>query len=244
MPTSSERSKEHPPAAAGHDRQFVHFQFFRVDHPWRRLPEGEKSAGKKEFQRVVEDYHGRMMIRTYSLVGIRGDADFMLWKAADRLEDLNEFGGHVLRSGLGAYLTVPYAYLSMTKPSQYTKDHKHAGSEDERLRVKPFGLRYLFVYPFIKTRPWYRLDAKDRGKIMGEHFRVGHEFPGVKIHTSYSFGVDDQEFVLAFETDSPADYLDLVQRLRESEASQYTLRDTPAFTCVAADIGALLDGLG
>ena len=240
------RTDEKKPAVPkdGAPRQFVHYQFFRVDPLWRRLPEGEKAQGKMEFRQVVDDFARRMMVRGYSLVGIRGDVDFLLWKASDRLEDHHELGSQLLSTGLGRYLTVPYAYLGMTKPSQYTKEHKHAGGEDQRTKVQPAGTRYLFVYPFVKTRPWYKLPSGDRMRIMGEHFRVGHEFPSVKIHTTYSFGIDDQEFVLGFETDQPGDYLDLVQKLRESEASQYTLRDVPAFTCIAADLQTLLDGLG
>ena len=68
---------------------------------------------------------------------------------------------------------------------------------------------------------------------MQEHIKVGREFPSIDLNTSYSFGLDDQEFVVAFETDNPADFLDLVQRLRTTESSSYTLRDTPTFTCIA-----------
>ena len=184
------------------------------------------------------------MIRSYSLIGIRGDCDFLLWKASDTLEQHHDLGAQILRTDIGQYLSVPYEYLGMTKPSQYTKGHKQAGSESSRIRVTPVGAKYLFVYPFVKTRPWYKLEAKRRGEMMGEHFKVGHKFPSVKINTSYSFGIDDQEFVLAFETDKPADYVDLVQTLRESEASQYTLQDTPAFSCLSLELPKLLDTLG
>jgi chlorite dismutase len=80
--------------------------------------------------------------------------------------------------------------------------------------------------------------------MMQEHIRVGHEYPSVKINTTYSFGLDDQEFVVAFETDSAADFLDCVQALRDTEASSYTLRDVPSFTCVRAGIREMLEALG
>jgi chlorite dismutase len=80
---------------------------------------------------------------------------------------------------------------------------------------------------------------------MGEHFRIGHKYPNVKIHTTYSYGLDDQEFILAFETDDPENFLNLVEELRFAESRKYTLRDTPTFTCVAVpDFGALLESLG
>ena len=80
--------------------------------------------------------------------------------------------------------------------------------------------------------------------MMSEHIRVGHEFPRVKLNTTYSFGLDDQEFVVAFETDYPSDFLDLVQRLRETQGSAYTLRDTPIFTCVRTSVEDMLKRMG
>ena len=115
-------------------------------------------------------------------------------------------------------------YLALTKESEY--------SDESRLEVRPANGKYLFVYPFVKTREWYLLAPDERWRIMQEHIRVGREYPTIDLNTSYSFGLDDQEFVVAFETDEPRDFLDLVQRLRTTESSRYTKRDTPTFTCV------------
>jgi chlorite dismutase len=147
---------------------------------------------------------------------------------------------------MGAHLDTPYSYLAMTKRSQYVDKHVHVDGEGEgrRTRIRPTGRQYLFVYPMVKKRPWYRLSYEERQRAMDEHIRVGHEFPRVKINTSYSFGLDDQEFVVAFETDYPADFLDLVEKLRGGEASAYTERETPIFTCVAGSIAEVLELLG
>ena len=115
-------------------------------------------------------------------------------------------------------------------------------------RVAPGGPpaargKYLFVYPFVKTREWYRLPPEERKRIMQEHIRVGREYPSIDINTSYSFGLDDQEFVVAFETDDRGDFLDLVQRLRTTESSLYTKRDTPIFTCIATSVERALGAL-
>ena len=123
----------------------------------------------------------------------------------------------------------------MTKPSEY--------SDESRLEVRPAHSKYLFVYPFVKTREWYGIDPKERWRIMQEHIRVGREYPSIDLNTSYSFGLDDQEFVVAFEGDEPAVFLDLVQRLRTTEASAYTKRDTPTFTCVAMSVERALNAL-
>ena len=93
----------------------------------------------------------------------------------------------------------------------------------------PKGSPYLVVYPFVKVRPWYALPPEDRQRAMDEHMRIGHEFSTILNHTTYSFGIDDQEFMTAFECEEPADFMHLMLTLRDSEASRYTERDTPIF---------------
>ena len=131
------------------------------------------------------------------------------------------------QSGLMGWCETPYCFLAMTKPSEY--------SDESRLEVRPAHSKYLFVYPFVKTREWYGLDPKERWRIMQEHIRVGREYPSIDLNTSYSFGLDDQEFVVAFEGDEPAVFLDLVQRLRTTEASRLHqarhARRSPAWRC-------------
>jgi len=147
------------------------------------------------------------------------------------------------KSILGRYLDVPHSYLAMTKHSQYVQEHVHEGQEGRRLRIVPGKKPFLFVYPFVKTRDWYLLPQPERQRIMSEHIAVGHKYPRVKINTTYSFGLDDQDFVVAFEAESPAEFLDLVQDLRETESSKYTVRDTPMYTCRRATIEEILDSL-
>jgi chlorite dismutase len=180
----------------------------------------------------------------YSLVGIRGDCDFMLWRISYDLPKFQEMTAQLLSTDLGKYLTSPYSYLAMTKRSTYVREHKHPDQEGTRLRLTPGKFHYLFVYPFVKTRAWYRLSQAARQGMMNEHIEIGHKYPTVRLNTTYSFGLDDQEFVVAFETDKPQDFLDLVMELRQAEASNYTLRDTPIFTCVRGELRQVLDLLG
>jgi chlorite dismutase len=226
-------------------RQFAKYSFFSVDPAWRRLPEAERTESKLELAAVVEEAAAYMFIRSFSLVGLRGDADFLLWQSADSLEDLQEAASALWRTRLGAYLTQPYSYLAMTRRSQYVGKHRHEGQEGTRAQLRPSeDSKYFIVYPFLKTRDWYLLPQERRQEMMGEHFRIGHKYPSVKINTTYSFGLDDQEFVVAFETDVPRDFLDLVMELRSIEGSRYTLRDTPIFTCIRRSIPETLDTLG
>lgn len=224
-------------------RQYVRFAFHHVDLAWRRLEPAERAAMRRQFEQLIDSWAERILLRTYSTLGTRSDCDFLLWSVSEDLDDLQEFASDVVSSGLGAHLETPYSYLSMTKHSTYVREHLHPGQHGSRLTIAPGDAKYLFVYPFVKTRGWYRLAYEERQRIMNVHIAVGHKYPTVVIHTTYSFGLDDQEFVLAFETDYPADFLDLVQELRETESSSYTLRDTPIFTCVSTPIRQLLDSL-
>jgi chlorite dismutase len=216
-------------------RNLVKFTLFKVDPAWRRLPPAERERHKREFAAACEDFAEDHFLRAYSLVGTRGDADLMLWLASPGLADIHEFHVVLSQSGLMGWAGTPYSYLAMTKPSEY--------SDEERTEVRPAERKYLFLYPFWKKRDWYRLPADERMRVMREHIEIGRRYPDVNINTSYSFGLDDQEFVVAFAADKPSDFLDLVHDLRSSESSSYTLRDTPIFTCIACSVRKALDAL-
>jgi chlorite dismutase len=229
-------------------RQFVRFAFFAVDPAWRRLPAGERAAQRDEFAGVVTAFADRdgVLVRTYSTMGTRGDADFMVWLVSEEMDVMEEFTAAVNGTAMAGWLTRPYHYFSMTKKSMYVEKHVHANQEgrSNRLVISPTDKKHLFVYPFVKTRAWYRLPAEERQRQMSEHIAMGHKYPSVKINTTYSFGLDDQEFVVAFESDSVADFLDLVHEMRESEASTHTVRDVPSFTCTAMEMADILAALG
>jgi chlorite dismutase len=217
------------------ERHFVKYTFLKVDPAWRRLDEAERAQHKREFMAACEDFADERLLRAFSLVGTRGDADLMLLSQATNLERIHEFHVVLGQSGLMKWCETPYSYLALTKPSEY--------SDESRLEVRPAHAKYLFVYPFVKTREWYRIPPDERWRIMQEHIKVGREYPEIDLNTSYSFGLDDQEFVVAFETDEPAAFLDLVQRLRTTESSSFTKRDTPTFTCVACSVERALNAL-
>jgi chlorite dismutase len=204
--------------------QYVAYTYYRVDPAWRRLPVEERQAGKDAFAEVVEHFADRFdHLRVYSTAGVRPETDFFLWKITERYDALGELGAALNGTPLAGWLETPYSYLATTKASQYTQARKAR-------KITPHGLPYLVVYPFVKVRPWYALSEADRQRAMDEHIRIGREeFPGIKNHTTYSFGIDDQEFMTAFECEEPADFMHLMLRLRDTEASSYTERDTPIF---------------
>ncbi|MER3420217.1 MAG: chlorite dismutase [Chloroflexota bacterium] len=225
--------------------QFVHYGFYKIDPSWRALPPETRAAHKEEFARTVERFEpGVVKVRSYTTTGIRADADFLLWTVAPSPAHIQRLGTALFSTAIAPYLRQAYAYLAMTKRSIYVRNHRHEGQDGMRLKISPAGAKYLFVYPFVKTRAWYQLSLEERQRMMDEHIRIGHKYPTVKLNTTYSFGLDDQEFVVAFETDEPSDFVDLVMELRHAESSMYTLRDTPIFTCIAMPLREVLDSLG
>jgi chlorite dismutase len=225
-------------------RDFVKHSFYKVSPEWRRLSPTDREHSKSEFAEVVAEFSDRMDIGSYSLVGTRADVDFMLWEICPTLDGINALQAQLNRTELGAYLETPHSYLSMTRRSPYVDDHKHEGQEGTTATMRIIGRKFLFIYPFVKTHEWYQLPMEERQTLMSEHFVIGHKFPEVKISTAYSFGLDDQEFVLGFEADDAGGFLDLVEALRSSKARPYTERDTPIFTCLTKPLKACLDDLG
>ena len=193
-------------------RDFVKYTFYKVRPEWRRLPSAERDFAKNEFAAVAAEHADRVALNTYTLVGARGDADFMLWGVCPELETINELAAQLNQTRLGAYLDTPHSYLGMTRRSPYIDDHQHEGQDGagDAASMRIVGRRYLFMYPFWKTHEWYQLPKAERQELMNEHFVIGHKYPQVKISTAYSFGLDDPEFILGFETDEPGVFLDLV----------------------------------
>jgi chlorite dismutase len=216
--------------------QYINYIFFQLDPLWRRLPDEKRERGKREFLEAAEEHSGEMLLRSFSLMGLRADADFMLWRIG---YDLDVFEG---MTGVGKYLRVSYSYFALSRRSIYVGEHT-PGFEN-RTYIVPGEGEYLFVYPFVKTREWYRLPIEERQRMMNEHMQIGRKHYPVKNNTGYCFGIDDYEFILSFEAESPERFQDLMMELRESEASSYTELDTPIFTCRRRTLPEILQSLG
>ncbi len=235
-----EEQQESPRAQAKVEKSYLKYTFFKVAREWRSLDEGAREESKREFLEALGGASSKLSF--YSLVGIRGDTDFMVLAESPTLDSFQTLVASLLSTKLGRFLETPYSYLSMTRRSKYLGSHKHPGQEGSSRN--PPTSKFLFVYPFVKKREWYRLPFAERQRMMAEHFKTGHKYPSIKINTGYSFGLDDQEFVLAFEGDDPSEFLALVEELRSSEASMYTQLETPIFTCRRMDPAEMLSLLG
>ena len=218
-------------------RSFVKFTFLKLDPAWRRLDAGERAEHKRELAAALHSFADEHFLRTYSLVGTRGDTDLLVRSTSRSLDAIHEL--HVLlnQSGLMRFADISHSYLAMTKPSVYS-------DEPTPLEPRPGSQRgYLIVYPMWKKREWYALPAEERMRIMRSHIEVGRRYGSIEINTAYSFGLDDQEFVVSFDADDPGEFLDLVQELRGTESSAYTLSETPIFTCISASPERALNAL-
>jgi len=242
-------TQEYPKPDAERDanrvaRQFITFSFYKLDAAWRHLSDEEKNAGRAQWVAAVQDFQsGGTVVVPYSCVGLRADTDLLLWRIDYQLERLQAMSTALSQTGLGKYLAPSHSFLSMSKRSTYV-DKINPEHDESRTTIAPGRGKYIFVYPFVKSREWYLLHTQTRQGIMDEHIQIGMKFPSVKLNTTYSFGLDDQDFVVAFEGDHPEDFLDLVMALRETDSSKYTVRDTPIITGIKGTLEEVAATLG
>jgi chlorite dismutase len=218
---------------------FVQALTLRLDPAWRRLPQPERDEGAAELCRAVERAN-EVTTYTYSMIGLRSGGDLLLWRLAEALDELEDAAAAVLRTGMGGYLSVTHSLLGIIQPSQYVKKP----TVQEQSLFSGERSRYLVVYPFTKTAEWYLLGQAARQGIMNEHMRVGHEYQQVRQLLAYSFGIDDQDFLVAYETDDLVAFGSLVRDLRGTESRRSTVRDTPILTCVHRPLTEIMSMLG
>lgn len=160
------------------------------------------------------------------------DVDLIVWSALTEKDDQDA----ATFFEKFAKALAPYRHLieqkdslwGFTRPSQYSK----ARSKQE---IDPFSDErkpYLIIYPFSKTTEWYLMSRDARQGMMNEHIRIGKQYDDISQLLLYSFGLQNQEFVVVYETDELTRFSDLVNELRDTEARRYTLRDTPLHTAI------------
>jgi chlorite dismutase len=235
-PTPDARVEEATPVAS----QFVQYLFLKVDSAWRRLDATIRAAGRAEFEEVVASAAPQVTTHAYSTLGLKADAQLMLWWKSSNAVTVQDTLGALLATGLGRYCEIGHSLWGLTRPSIYTKRR----TTQEQAVDETTRLNYLVVYPFSKTIEWYLMSRDARQGMMNEHMRIGHEFGDVRQVLLYTTGLDDQEFIVAYETETLERHQDLVIALRSTEARRYTLRDTPIFTAVHRPLRDALALLG
>jgi chlorite dismutase len=228
------------------ERRFVHVLALRVDPDWR-LGRGEfavRGTDQDRERAAFLEAHARAAARvttyTYSMLGTRADADLLFWRLGSSFEELEETAADLLKSGFGRWCRIAYSMIGLVRPSAYVKER----TEQEQAMFTGTRSRYLIVYPFVKTTEWYLLDEEARRRQMAEHIKVGRRYPMIQQLLAYSYGLDDQEFIVAYETDDLASFQDLVRDLRATEGRRATLRDTPQLVGVHRPLDEILDLIG
>lgn len=219
------------------EKYYFNFSFFTVDPKWRWMADLAKEESAREVENVIKN--SGIKFRAYSTLGLRNDADFLFWFAAKSVEEIQQVISKIYLTVFGKYISPSQNYLSCTRPSIYARKGRTIsfieGNESKK---------YVIVYPFTKTRDWYLLSKEERQKMMDEHIDISQKYPDIVLNTTYSFGLDDQDFMLAFETDELRDFQDLIMDLRETKVSRYVKVDTPMIVCVKKDIIPLIASLG
>jgi chlorite dismutase len=221
------------------ERPYVQALALGLDPAWRRLPDDERREDALAFCQAAESAPD-VTTFAYSMIGMRAGVDLMLWRLASSLDSLEEAAASSLRSGMGRWLTVRESLLGIIQPSQYVK----RPTAQEQSLFTGERSRYLVVYPFTKSNDWYLLGRETRQGIMNEHMKIGHDYPQIRQLLAYSFGIDDQDFVVAYETDDLAQFGSLVRDLRHTESRRSTVRDTPILTGVHRPLPEILGMLG
>ena len=212
-----------------------------LDPAWRRRDEAERHEDGRAFGAAyagVDEGGGRTF--SYSSIGLEPGVDLLLWRMAASVEALETSNAALLRAGIGRWLSVTHSLIGRIGPSQYVRK---ATPQEQSLFT---GERspYLIVYPFTKSTDWYLLGKEARQGVMNEHMRVGHDYPTIRQALAYSFGLDSQDFVVAYETDDLVAFGDLVRALRSTESRRSTVSDTPILLGIHRPMDEILGLLG
>ncbi|HEX6508620.1 MAG TPA: chlorite dismutase family protein [Chloroflexota bacterium] len=218
------------------DTTFVQFLFYRLDPTWRRLPVEEKTCRTTELAEAIESAQG-ITTYAYNTTGLKAGTDLLLWRHGDDLAGLQEAAAVLHRTALGGYLDIVRSYIGLVRLSTYTRRQT---PQEQAVLAQERG-KYLVVYPFTKTVDWYLLGKATRQGMMNEHIKVGHEYAHIRQILVHSTGLDDQEFVVAYEAENLEEFQSLVIELRSTDGRAYTLSDTPIYTCVHRPLREALD---
>jgi chlorite dismutase len=218
------------------DTTFIQFLFYRLDPAWRRLLPAERACRVAELAEVVEKAPD-ITTYAYSMTGLKAGLDLLLWRHGTDVADMQRSAAELHRTTLGSFLEIVQSYFGLVRPSTYVRRQT---AQEQSVLSQERGT-YLVIYPFTKTHEWYQLSQATRQGMMNEHIKIGHEYPSIKQVLVHSFGLDDQEFMVAYETEDLLEFQSLVMALRSTDGRPYTLSDTPIYTCVHRPLREALD---
>jgi chlorite dismutase len=204
--------------------EYTAFWLFERRDDWRQQLDKIWPTAAEDFANVLEQPGEGVTVRgVYSTMGLRPDVDLIIWVHAPKLDQLTTLAARLDKTAIGAALRRAQGYIGAAGMSQYDPNHGPAFLKGIASK------RYLSVYPFTKTPDWFLLDFAERRRLMLEHGEMGREFPDILTNTVNSFGVQDQEFIVALEDDDPNQIIKMVQKLRGAEVRKWTAVDTPIY---------------
>jgi peroxiredoxin len=217
---------------------YAHFLVLRSTPGLRALDAPARDQAFHEADVLLKEWSDRVTLRgAYSTVGLRADADLVLWLVAPSIELIQDLAVALRRTDLGRRLELSHAFTGIVRPAEFTRNHAPAFVRGEAPR------RFLCVYPFVRTPEWYLLPPEERAALLREHGEIGREFPDVLANTTSAFGINDWEWILAFEADDLGRIVDCIRRLRGAEARRYTKVEIPFVTGIRKDVPAALADL-
>ncbi|CAN5330540.1 hypothetical protein BH24CHL2_BH24CHL2_3240 [soil metagenome] len=203
---------------------YAGFWLYQRNDRWYEIDDIDWSGLKSDTEAVLSDPGEDMTVRgVYSSLGLSAHCDIIVWGVSPVLESLQRFAIAFDKTPIGRRLTMAQSYIGIGGMSLYDPTHGPAFVKGDDAK------QYLSVYPFAKTPDWYLVPFEERRRLMIEHGEMGREFPTILTNTVNSFGIQDQEFVVALEDDDPHELIKMVQRLRAAEVRKYTAVDTPIF---------------
>lgn len=216
---------------------YHNYFFFQIDTAFFDLANAERAEAKASLLQKLSEQNDELIVASYLTLGFKPDTAFMLWVRGKTPESMQGFIRDIFRTSFGRHLSLSHTFFGIVRKSEYSG---RTGKPEQVIQNHENRLPYFVLYPFTKTAEWHVLDAEQRKSIMGEHIGVGLSYPAIRQCLLYSYGLDDQEFIVSYEMESLEDFQDLVIKMRRTKGRIYTLADTPTFTCIYKPLAELV----
>ncbi|MBI4350902.1 MAG: chlorite dismutase family protein [Elusimicrobia bacterium] len=218
------------------------FMFVKLQPDFRRLISNEKIAAKQEFENMVGASQEKLFLRTYMVSGLRADSDLLFWRMSDDLAYLQEVCSRTFSTGAGKYLTPVHSFLGVHHGPEAAQSRKEL--DFGFLPRDTFGrYRYMLLHPVVKAHTWYELSEAEREKLLAERGHVVSRYREIQENFFLSYGLDDQEIIVAREARALEDLILATQELRQLRIKNYTTVDKPVFLCLGRDLREIMDAI-
>jgi len=216
--------------------------FLRLAPEFRRLISNEKIAAKQEFENMVGACQEKIFLRTYMTTGLRADSDILFWRISDDLEYLQEICAKTFSVGVGRYFTAAHSYLGVYHPPADPALKKDL--EFGFLPKDTFGRhKFMLLHPVVKSHLWYELSEEERQDLLSGRSAVVSRYREIQENFFQSYGLDEQEIIVAREARHLDELVLATRELREQRIKNYTAIDKPVFLCIGRDLREILDAL-